>query len=120
MAAKRKRGRITNEATPSPSSAGKLPATNSLQGRLRALSLPVHQLNHPNLRTSQASVKLYEETIKRDSSNPRGYNNRAIPYIKLAAFLEAPKDVNKVIEVDLSFVKPYIRKENIPLSMSEA
>ncbi|KAF9076625.1 chaperone [Rhodocollybia butyracea] len=65
------------------------------------------------------AVKSYEEAIKRDPSDARGYNNRAAAYIKLVAFPEALKDVNKAIEVDPSFVKAYIRKANVLLSMRE-
>jgi stress-induced-phosphoprotein 1 len=65
------------------------------------------------------AVKAYEEAIKRDPADARGYNNRAAAYIKLAAFPEALKDVNKAIEVDPSFVKAYIRKANVLLSMRE-
>ncbi|KAJ3917708.1 activator of Hsp70 and Hsp90 chaperone [Lentinula edodes] len=65
------------------------------------------------------AVKSYEEAIKRDPVDPRGYNNRAAAYIKLVAFPEALKDVNKAIEVDPSFVKAYIRKANVLLSMRE-
>ncbi|KAJ3743462.1 activator of Hsp70 and Hsp90 chaperone [Lentinula detonsa] len=66
-----------------------------------------------------AAVKSYEEAIKRDPADARGYNNRAAAYIKLVAFPEALKDVNKAIEVDPSFVKAYIRKANVLISMRE-
>ncbi|KAF5393583.1 hypothetical protein D9757_000397 [Collybiopsis confluens] len=66
-----------------------------------------------------AAVKSYEEAIKRDPTDARGYNNRAAAYIKLAAFPEALKDANKAIEIDPSFVKAYIRKANILVSMRE-
>jgi len=82
------------------------------------------------------SVKSYTEAIKRDPSDPRGYNNRAAAYTKLAALPEALKDVNKAIEIDPSFgkssvipgkrsrltppsVKAYTRKANVLLSMRE-
>lgn len=65
------------------------------------------------------AVKSYTESIKRDPSDARGYNNRAAAYTKLAALPEALKDVNKAIEVDPNFVKAYIRKANILLSMRE-
>lgn len=66
-----------------------------------------------------AAVKSYTESIKRDPSDARGYNNRAAAYTKLVAFPEALKDVNKAIEVDPKFVKAYIRKANILLAMKE-
>ncbi|KAJ8086119.1 Hsp90 cochaperone [Marasmius tenuissimus] len=66
-----------------------------------------------------AAVKSYTESIKRDPKDARGYNNRAAAYTKLAALPEALKDVNKAIEVDPGFVKAYIRKANILLSMRE-
>jgi len=65
------------------------------------------------------AVKAYEEAIKRDPGDARGYNNRAAAYIKLVAFPEALKDVNKAIEVDPSFVKAYLRKANVLISMRE-
>ncbi|KAL0581225.1 Hsp90 cochaperone [Marasmius crinis-equi] len=66
-----------------------------------------------------AAVKSYSESIKRDPKDARGYNNRAAAYTKLVALPEALKDVNKAIEVDPNFVKAYIRKANILLSMRE-
>ena len=52
-----------------------------------------------------AAVKDYTESIKRDPSDPRGYNNRAAAYMKLVAFPEALKDVNEAIKVDVKFGK---------------
>jgi len=51
------------------------------------------------------AVKDYAESIKRDPSDPRGYNNRAAAYMKLVAFPEALKDVNEAIKVDGKFGK---------------
>ncbi|PPQ66295.1 hypothetical protein CVT26_010979 [Gymnopilus dilepis] len=59
------------------------------------------------------AVKDYTESIKRDPADPRGYNNRAAAYMKLAALPEALKDVNEAIKVDPNFVKAYIRKSNV-------
>jgi stress-induced-phosphoprotein 1 len=52
-----------------------------------------------------SAVKTYSESIKRDPSDPRGYNNRAAAYMKLAAFPEALKDVNEAIKTDPAFSK---------------
>lgn len=65
------------------------------------------------------AVKLYEESIKRDPSDARGYNNRAAAYMKLMALAEALKDAEKAIEVDPTFVKAYIRKATILHTMRE-
>jgi stress-induced-phosphoprotein 1 len=65
------------------------------------------------------AVKLYEESIKRDPSDARGYNNRAAAYMKLMALAEALKDADKAIEVDPTFVKAYIRKATILQTMRE-
>lgn len=50
-----------------------------------------------------AAVKSYSESIKRDPSDARGYNNRAAAYMKLAALPEALKDVNEAIKTDPNF-----------------
>ncbi|QRV72649.1 stress-induced-phosphoprotein 1 [Ceratobasidium sp. AG-Ba] len=65
------------------------------------------------------SVKSYTESIKRDPADPRGYNNRAAAYTKLAALPEALKDTEAAIKVDPKFVKAYIRKSNVLFSMRE-
>ncbi|KAG6888652.1 hypothetical protein C0992_007910 [Termitomyces sp. T32_za158] len=66
-----------------------------------------------------AAVKSYTESIKRDPSDARGYNNRAAAYTKLAALPEALKDANEAIKTDPKFVKAYIRKSNVLFSMRE-
>ncbi|KAG8721995.1 Hsp90 cochaperone [Ceratobasidium sp. 394] len=65
------------------------------------------------------SVKSYTESIKRDPADPRGYNNRAAAYTKLAALPEALKDTDAAIKADPKFVKAYIRKSNVLFSMRE-
>nr|GAT46225.1 activator of Hsp70 and Hsp90 chaperones [Mycena chlorophos] len=66
-----------------------------------------------------SAVKSYSESIKRDPSDARGYNNRAAAYMKLAALPEALKDVNEAIKTDPDFIKAYIRKSTVLFSMRE-
>ncbi|KAJ7929167.1 activator of Hsp70 and Hsp90 chaperone [Mycena leptocephala] len=66
-----------------------------------------------------SAVKSYTESIKRDPSDARGYNNRAAAYMKLAAFPEALKDVNEAIKTDPEFTKAYIRKSTILFAMRD-
>lgn len=65
------------------------------------------------------AVKHYTEAIKRLPTDPRGYNNRAAAYTKLAALPEALKDAEKAIEIDPKFVKAYIRKSMVLMGMKE-
>ncbi|PSS36858.1 hypothetical protein PHLCEN_2v1286 [Hermanssonia centrifuga] len=65
------------------------------------------------------AVKAYTEAIKRDPSDPRGYNNRANAYTKLAAFPEALKDANEAIKADPTFIKAYIRKGQVLHAMRD-
>ncbi|KAF8529244.1 activator of Hsp70 and Hsp90 chaperone [Hysterangium stoloniferum] len=65
------------------------------------------------------SVKSYTEAIKRDPTDPRGYNNRANAYTKLAALPEALKDAEQAIKVDPKFVKGYLRKSHVLFAMKE-
>lgn len=53
------------------------------------------------------------------STDPRGYNNRAAAYTKLAALPEALKDADKAIEIDPKFVKAFIRKSMVLIGMKE-
>jgi stress-induced-phosphoprotein 1 len=65
------------------------------------------------------AVKSYSESIKRDPSDARGYNNRAAAYMKLVAFPEALKDAEEAIKIDPKFVKAYIRKSAILFAMRD-
>ncbi|GAA93985.1 hypothetical protein E5Q_00632 [Mixia osmundae IAM 14324] len=65
------------------------------------------------------AVKLYEEAIKRNPNDARGYTNRAAALAKLMAFPEALKDAEAAIKVDPAFVKGYIRKALILFGMKE-
>ncbi len=49
------------------------------------------------------AVRSYTESIKRDPTDARGYNNRAAAYTKLVALPEALKDANEAIKIDPSF-----------------
>jgi len=65
------------------------------------------------------AVKAYTDAIKRDPSDPRGYNNRANAYTKLVALPEALKDAEEAIKVDPKFVKAYIRKSHVLFAMRD-
>ena len=49
------------------------------------------------------AVKAYTESIKRNPNDPKGYNNRANAYTKLAALPEALKDTEAAIRADPKF-----------------
>jgi stress-induced-phosphoprotein 1 len=65
------------------------------------------------------AVKSYTEAIKRLPTDPRGYNNRAAAYNKLAALPEALKDAEEAVKIDPSFVKAYLRQSTVLLGMKE-
>jgi stress-induced-phosphoprotein 1 len=65
------------------------------------------------------AVKHYTEAIKRLPSDPRGYNNRAAAYNKLAALPEALKDADEAIKIDPAFIKAYLRKATVLTGMKE-
>jgi len=56
------------------------------------------------------AVKEYEEAIKRNDQDPKGFSNRAAAYTKLGAIPEALRDCETAIALDPTFVKAYIRK----------
>ena len=58
------------------------------------------------------AIKAYTESIKRDPNDPRGYNNRANGYTKLAALPEALKDAEAAIKVDPKFSELSLRLSN--------
>lgn len=65
------------------------------------------------------AVSVYTEAIKRDPSDPRGYNNRATAYTKLVALPEALRDAESAIDLDPKFVKAYIRKAAVLFAMKD-
>ena len=65
------------------------------------------------------AVKHYTEAIKRNPSDPRGYNNRSNAYTKLMALSEALKDADEAIKIDPTVVKAYIRKSAVLFAMRD-
>jgi stress-induced-phosphoprotein 1 len=63
-------------------------------------------LIYPEAGDFAGAVKSYTEAIKRDPSDPRGYNNRATAYTKLVALPEALKDAETAIGLDSKFGEP--------------
>lgn len=58
------------------------------------------------------SVTHYEEAIKRNPEDPKGYSNRCAALTKLMALPEALKDADKAIEVDPAFGESASRQES--------
>lgn len=66
------------------------------------------------------SISLHQLTIfESNRTDPRGYNNRAAAYTKLAAFPEALKDADEAIKIDPAFIKAYLRKSTVLFGMRE-
>jgi len=65
------------------------------------------------------ALKEYNETIKRDPSNPKYYSNRAAVFTKLMEFGSAAKDCEKALEIDPNFLKAYHRKATCHVMMKE-
>lgn len=65
------------------------------------------------------AIKCYDESIKRSPKDPRVFSNRAACYTKLAEFGLALKDIDQCLELDPKFIKAYLRKGGICLTMKE-
>lgn len=65
------------------------------------------------------AVKHYNESIKRNPKDPRVYSNRAACYTKLAEFGMALKDVDECLKLDDKFLKAYLRKGAICITIKE-
>ena len=65
------------------------------------------------------AVKHYNESIKRNPKDPRVYSNRAACYTKLAEFGLALKDVDECLKLDDKFLKAYLRKGAICITIKE-
>jgi len=65
------------------------------------------------------ALKHYTESIKRNPEDARVYSNRAGTYTKLAEFGLALKDIDSCLNLDPKFIKGYLRKGMILLTMKE-
>lgn len=65
------------------------------------------------------ALREYNESIRRNPSNPKYYSNRAACYIKLMEFSSAAKDCDKALELDPLFLKAVQRKASCQMMMKE-
>ena len=65
------------------------------------------------------AVKQFDEAIKRNPDDYRHYSNRAACLAKLLAFPDCIKDCDKVISINPTFIKAYIRKANAQAGMQQ-
>jgi len=65
------------------------------------------------------AVKCYTQSIKHNPEDPRVFSNRAACYTKLAEFGLALKDIEVCLRLDPKFVKAYLRKGAISLTLKE-
>lgn len=65
------------------------------------------------------AIKSYNEMIKRNPNDIRGYSNRAAAFIKLLSFPDAIKDCDKALEIDATFIRGHIRKASALFGMRD-
>jgi len=65
------------------------------------------------------ALKHYSESIKRNPDVAKVYSNRAATYTKLAEFGLALKDIDTCLKLEPTFIKAYLRKGQILLTMKE-
>jgi len=63
------------------------------------------------------AVKWYTEAVKRNPSEAKNYSNRAAAYAKLMALPDALKDCEEATTLDPKFIKAYIRKASVLITM---
>lgn len=67
-----------------------------------------------------SAVKCYTEAIKRNPEDARILSNRAACYTKLVEFGLALKDIDECLRLDPKFIKAYLRKGSICLTLKES